>query len=93
MGANPAPTREGPAQAAGFLLDEGPDIGSERPEFLNGSPALVDRLQRRGRQGTLTAVVEVDLVGEGWAEIFKAISVCVGSGAQNGKPHLQDISV
>ena len=49
MGANPAPAREGPAQAAGFLLDEGPDIGCERPELLNGSPALVDRLQRRGR--------------------------------------------
>ena len=49
MGANAAPAREGPAQAAGFLLDERPDIGCERPELLNGSPALVDRLQRRGR--------------------------------------------
>ena len=36
MGANPAPVREGSAQAAGFLLDERPDIGCERPELLNG---------------------------------------------------------
>lgn len=63
MGAKAAPAREGSAQAAGFLLDERPDIGCERPELLNGFPALVDRLQRRGRQGTLTAVVEVGLVG------------------------------
>jgi len=73
MGANPAPAREGPAQAAGFLLDERPDIGCEWPELLNGSPALVDRLQRRGRQGTLTAVVEVGLVGEGRAERTEVI--------------------
>ena len=74
MGANAAPAREGPAQTAGFLLDERPDIGCERPELLNSSPALVDRLQRRGRQGTLTAVVEVGLVGEGRAEKSKLTS-------------------
>ena len=93
MGANPAPAREGPAQATGFLLDERPDIGCERPELLNGSPALVDRLQRRGRQGPLTAVVEVGLVGEGWTEIPEPTCVCVGSSAQNCQPHLQGTSV
>ena len=83
MGANPAPAREGSAQAAGFLLDEGPDIGCERTELLNGSPALVDRLQRRGRHGTLTAVVEVGLVSQCWTEVPEINSVCVVSDVQN----------
>ena len=93
MGANPAPARKGPAQAARFLLNEGPDIGCERSELLNGSPALVDRLQRRRRQGTLSAVVEVGLIGQCWTEIPEPTSVCVGSGAQNCHPHLQAKSV
>ena len=78
MGANPAPAREGSAEATCFLLDEGPGIGCERTELLNGSPALVDRLQRRGRQGTLTAVVEVGLVGEGRAQIPEPTAISVG---------------
>ena len=87
MGADPAPARQAPAQAAGFLLDEGPDIGCEGPQFLNGAPTRCNGLERWGGQRPLTAVVEVGLVGQCWTEIPEPTSVCVGrsvgSDAQN----------
>ena len=63
MGADPTPARQASAQAAGFLLDEGPDISCEGPQLLTGAPTGCDGLERWGGQRPLTAVVEVGLVG------------------------------
>ena len=73
MGADPTPARQAPAQAAGFLLDEGPDIGRKWPQLLNGAPTGCDGLERWGGQRPLTAVVEVGLVGQCWTEIAQYI--------------------
>ena len=93
MGTDPTPARQAPAQAAGFLLDEGPDIGCKRPQLLNAAPTGCDGLERWGGQRPLTAVVEVGLVGECWTEIPEATGVCVGSSVQDCRPHLQGKSV
>ena len=66
MGTDPTPARQAPAQAAGFLLDEGPDIGRKWPQLRNGAPTGCDGLERWGGQRPLTAVVEVGLVGQCW---------------------------
>ena len=97
MGADPTPARQAPAQATGFLLDEGPDIGCEGPQLLNREPTGCDGLQRWGGQRPLTAVVEIGLVGQCWTEIPVSTGVCVGRGVgnsgQNCQSHLQGTSV
>ena len=85
MGADPTPARQASAQAAGFLLDEGPDIGCKWPQLLNGAPTGCDGLERWGRQRPLTAVVEVGLVDEGRAEVAKhSVFSSVAQAAESG---------
>lgn len=69
MGRDPADSSELAARAVDLLADVGPDLCCEGTQFLDTFPAGCDRVEGRCRQRTLTAVVEVGLVGQGRAEV------------------------
>ncbi|MEN9767719.1 MAG: hypothetical protein RLZZ32_1679, partial [Cyanobacteriota bacterium] len=68
MGPHPTGRRQPPPHQARFLLDKRPHRGGEGTQLLDALPAVGDRLQGWGGQRALPAVVEVGLVGQGWAE-------------------------
>ena len=69
MGRHAAQVGQGVAHPGGFPFHEGPHSQAEGPQLLDGAPAGHDRLQGRIRKWSLPPVVEVGLVGQGWAEV------------------------
>ena len=68
------------AQLAGGLFDKRPDGAGKWAQLLDGAPGGRDRLEGGARQGSLAAVVEVGLVGQGGqlgAEISWQFGACV----------------